>query len=410
MDIMEIITEKMAFGGNSIAKVNGKTLFVPFSMPGEKLSVRITESKRDYDVCEIVQILEASEHRVQPTCQYYGICGGCNMMHIDYEHQKELRKQMLYDILKNNGIEYDIENIKVIEGPATNYRARFQFHDGGLSAKNSNTIIPINQCQIAETPVNNYLANTPKENRPKGRVHVFGSQKISELTPGSLKIAQNFEENKAKDIIPKSKKDKFKKKENHYFAGTAASPENRTQVLINGKKLAFDVRGFFQSNLYVFEKTVQLIQDILFNSEKVLDMYAGCGSLSVFAAEKAKEIILVEHNRDALVFAEENLAGVKHTSFGLSGESWVKNCSASCGHFDSVIIDPPRSGMERSVADYIIREKIPQIISLSCDPATQGRDIARLIKGGYEINGVYLLDFYPNSSHIESLIELRLKI
>lgn len=206
-----------------------------------------------------------------------------------------------------------------------------------------------------------------------------------------------------KIIQPKNSSKKLKVKENHYFAGTVASPQNSVTVTLGGKELSFDVRGFFQSNLFVFEKVTKLICDTLAPGENILDMYAGCGSISAFLADKFNNVILVEHNRDALVYAEQNLKGKKHLSYGLSGAQWVKNCAAMCPQFDAAVVDPPRSGMEKEVCDYLCKSGIPQIRSLSCDPATHARDLAKLIKAGYTIQQVFLLDFYPHTSHIESL-------
>lgn len=405
MDLHTIITDKVVFGGNCIAKIKGKNVFIPYAVPGEKLEVRITEQKNDYDTAEIVNIITPSENRVEPSCPYYGLCGGCNMMHIKPEAQTEYRKNMLWEMLANNGVNYPLENIQTITGPAENYRARFQLTDGGLSEKRKNSIISINECKCAEDKINEYLAKTPFQEREKGRVHFFGSHASEKLV-----IAQNQEKPVQKIIQSKKSSKKIKVKENRYFAGTAASPENEVTVKISDKNITFDVRGFFQSNLYVFEKTCNLIRDLLFPSKNILDMYSGCGSLSVFAADKAEKVTLVEHNRDALVFAERNMAGLNHISYGLSGENWVKNCAKDCPSFESIIIDPPRSGMERPVRDYLIKSGAYQIISMSCDMATHARDIAKLICNGYEIKNVYLLDFYPNTSHIESLIELRKKI
>ena len=135
-------------------------------------------------------------------------------------------------------------------------------------------------------------------------------------------------------------------------------------------------------------------------------MYAGCGSISVFLSKSFENITLVEHNRDALVFAEKNLAGKKHISYGLSGETWAKTCSTQVT-FDAAVIDPPRSGMEKAVLEYLKTSDIPVLACLSCDPATQARDVSFLTKHGYKITGTWLLDFYPNTSHIESLVILR---
>ena len=137
-------------------------------------------------------------------------------------------------------------------------------------------------------------------------------------------------------------------------------------------------------------------------------MYAGCGSISTFLTEKYENVVLVEHNRDALVFAEQNLAGKKHVSYGLSGANFIKTCASTLPSFDAVTIDPPRSGMEKEVRNWLASSKVPLILSLSCDPATHARDCAALISAGYSLKQIYLLDFYPNTSHIESLALLEL--
>jgi len=394
---MKIITDKLVFGGNSLGKINGKTVFVPYAIPGEELEVNIIESKRDYDVAEIVEIIKPSEHRVKPDCKYYGKCGGCNMLHIDGNYQKELRKQILSDIFEQNGV--NLNDIKIIDGPDCNYRARFQLNDGGLSEKHSNVIVPVTNCLCAEAPVNEYFANTSFEERKNGRIHLFGSDFIQQDT----KLLISKQEKVQKGIQTNKTKKKLKLKENHYFAGTIASPENTITVNLAGKNLSFDVRGFFQSNLFVFEKVLKFISSNLPPCENVLDMYSGCGSISAFIADKAENVVLVEHNRDALVFAEQNMAGKKHISYGVSGENWVKNYASMCPAFDACVIDPPRSGMEKAVRDYLCKSNIPVIFSMSCDPATNARDCAELIKAGYSLEEMYLLDFYPNTSHIESL-------
>ena len=401
---MQIITDKLVFGGKTLGKIDGKNVFIPFSMPGETLEINITEEKKDYDNAEIVKIINPSKYRVEPKCKYYGKCGGCNMMHINPEYQKELRKQMLADIFQQNGIDIS-SNIEIVSGPDFNYRARFQLNDGGLSERNSNVIVPIENCLCAENVVNQYFAETPVSQRPAGRIHLFGSS-FSE-DKDTIKMAFPIEKKKNKPLMKNGKKMKIK--ENHHFAGTVQSPENTMSVILNGRKLSFDVRGFFQSNLFVFEKVTKLILDNLYGGENILDMYAGCGSISAFLTEKYKNVVLVAHNRDALVFAEQNLQGTGHVSYGLSGAAWVKTCAQYCGKFDAVVVDPPRSGMEREVCDYLCKSGIPQIISLSCDPATQARDCSKLLRSGYEMEKMYLLDFYPNTSHIESLAIFKLK-
>lgn len=406
MDLITIIAEKMVFGGNSIGKFEGKTVFIPYAVPGEKLEVRIDSesSKKDYDIAEIVNIVEKSDKRVVPECRYYGICGGCNMMHIAEDEQKKIRKEMLIELFANNGISLNGEEVKVLSGKSTGYRARFQLNNGGLCEKKGNKVVDIKKCLCAENPVNEYLSKNEINSRPKGRVQLFGSEKLVSENDKVI-IASNEERKTAPAIVGKKNK-KLKIKQKHYFSGTIESPENTACVELDGEKIWFDVRGFFQSNLEVFEKTGQLIREQLGSGKNVLDMYAGCGSISVFLSKSFENITLVEHNRDALVFAEKNLAGKKHISYGLSGETWAKTCSTQVT-FDAAVIDPPRSGMEKAVLEYLKTSDIPILACLSCDPATQARDVSFLTKHGYKITGTWLLDFYPNTSHIESLVILR---
>lgn len=396
---MKIIAEKIVFGGNSLAKIDGKNVFVPFAIPGETLEVQITKNYKDYDVAEITSIISPSKHRVEPPCKYYKKCGGCNMLHIDYDFQKKLRTQILSDLFLQQGI--DVQNqIEIISGQNYNYRCRFQLNNGGLSERSSNNIIPIEQCFCAEKKINEYLQNTSFDKRPKGRIPLFGSE-FSENNVMIYQEKQSFQE-KNTSYIKNGRKQKIKK--NVHFAGTVYSPENSITVMLNGKNISFDVRGFFQSNLFVFEKVLNLIVQNLEGGKNILDMYAGCGSISAFLSDLYENVVLVEHNRDALVYAEQNLIGKKHTSFGMSGASWIKNCVSTCQPFDACVIDPPRSGMEKEVCDYLCNSNIKKIISLSCDPSTHARDCKKLIEAGYKIKKIYLLDFYPNTSHIESLV------
>ena len=398
-----VTTEKTVFGGNTIARIDSKTVFIPFSLPGETLSINIVQHKNDYDNAEIVKIIEPSPYRIDPPCKYYGLCGGCNMMHIAPEYQRELRKQMLFDAYKSNKIEPSCE-IETVFGPDYNYRARFQLNQGGLSQRSGNNVVKIKECLCAEKPVNQFFAETEPEKRPSGRCHIFGSEKASEKLVIEAENGLSGKNGVTNNRQFGNKSKKLKNiKQNHYFSGTILSPENTVTALIKDQKIEFDVRGFFQSNLFVFEKVIDLMEKLLPRGENVLDMYAGCGSFSVFLAEKFSNVVLVEHNRDALVFAEKNLSGKTHTSYGLSGENWVKTCASSCPSFDACVIDPPRSGAEKAVIDYLCKSDIPVIFYVSCNPATQARDAKGLINAGYSLERLFLLDFYPNTSHIESL-------
>lgn len=401
MEIKTVTTQKFVFGASSLAKIDNKSVFIPYSLPGETLTINIVQHKNDYDNAEIVEIITPSKYRVTPPCKYYGLCGGCNMMHIETNYQRQLRKDILCDAFSQFNIDVK-DNIEIIFDKDFNYRSRFQFTDGGLSQKKSNNIIHIKNCLCATKPINDYLEKQNDENKEKKsqRLHVFATEKL--VGDEKIKVEKpDFSKNVGTVIKGKGKIKKIK--ENHHFSGTILNEDNEVCVLLKDKKIYFDVRGFFQSNLGVFEKVLSLICNSLPRGKRVLDMYSGCGSISVFLSDCFEHVTLVEHNRDALVFAEKNMSGKNHTSFGLSGASFVKNCSKTVQNFDACVVDPPRSGMEKEVLDYLCTSKIPYIRYLSCDPVTCARDSQKLIKAGYKLEKLYLLDFYPNTSHIECL-------
>ncbi|MCR5764053.1 MAG: RsmD family RNA methyltransferase [Treponema sp.] len=406
-----IKAEKMVFGGDCICKIEGKTVFVPYAIPGETLEVEIIKDLRDYSIAKICSIKEPSQYRVIPFCQYYGKCGGCNMQHIQTDYQSRLRADILKDAFEREGVE--IPEIQIIKGNPQQYRSRFQFHDGGLMARQSNEIIPIETCPCATPEINAYLREIPYEERPKGRVHVFASNKITSIPEGYDKIiianeeaAQKKKERKMQERSPSGRKLKKQKKIKSRFEGTTVNPLNLCTVSLRGKNITFDVQGFFQSNIDVLEQAIPNVTEGL-NGKNVLDMYAGAGTFSVFLADLFENVCLVEHNRDALVYAEQNLSGLKHESYGLSGDTWIKYHAEKHiqrnGEFDAVVIDPPRSGMEKSVCQWLCSSGIPDIRSISCDIATHARDAKFLTRAGYRIEKLFLLDFYPQTCHIESL-------
>ena len=407
-------TEKMVAGGDCLAHINGKNVFVPFALPDEELEIEITKSFRDYEKARITRIIQASPHRVEPFCPLYGVCGGCNMQHISADYQIELRKSILRECFEREGV--TCPPIEVISAQDKNYRARIQLTDGGFNQKESNEIVNLEHCPVATNEINGYLKNTAQKARPRGRVHLFGDERIVtegifSQNPSNNKVIVAEEREKASREI-KVQGVSFKRKEklrlpaNRHFAGTTLNQNNRCEIMLSGKKIAFDVQGFFQSNLSVLEKTISALTRNM-GGRNLLDMYSGCGTFSVFLSDFFDTVCMVEHNRDAIVFAEENLRGKKHESFGLSGENWVRFSAESCiknnGEFDAVVIDPPRSGMEKSVCQWLCRSKIPQIRSVSCNPSTHARDSHFLVKSGYTLSKLYLLDFYPHTAHIESL-------
>lgn len=374
---MTIIADKMVSGGDCITKIDGKTVFVPQLLPGEEAAIKITESRKDYDRAEVLAITRTSPHRRQPPCPYYGNCGGCNLQIADDDFQKELRLSILKDCFRRGlgrilgsekAITDVIDTAAVLSGNAWNYRSRFQFHADGLKRKADESIVPIDSCLIATDGVNKILHD--------------------KKLPAACERT-------------------------HVFEGLVAAPDaedTEYTATINGRNLLFNVRGFFQSNLEMISKTVTLLEEELserlsLTAEKkggtLLDMYCGVGTFTRFLGPLFNRTVLVEHNAHAIGYAEKNVADVPHSSYAMSGAKWVRTPEAG-SQYDAVVIDPPRSGMEKEVVSWLCSHKTPLVLSVSCDPVTHARDAVKLIQSGYTLEKLVLLDFYPQTSHIES--------
>ena len=378
MEFITLRTEKMLAGGDCLAKLDGKSVFVRGALPEETVIVRITADKGDFFTAEIEEIIEPSKERITPPCPFYGVCGGCNLQIASIDYQRKLKTEILQDALLRAGLnQNDLPEIKISGGEPFGYRNRFQFHNGGLKKKAADEIVYINDCLVAVPEIREYL----KTNRPN-------QQERSHLFASNGKVMQT--------------KDSDGKKSGR-FAGMRINEENICTVNVAGKVIQFDVHGFFQSNLEMLETTVRKITENL-GGFRVADIYAGVGTFSVFLADLFKEVYLVEHNREAIVLAERNLANskAKHESYGISGAKWPEMQAASLD-FDAVVIDPPRSGMEKAVRNWIISKKVPVVRALSCDPVTFARDAADLCRNGYTFESLEILDFYPQTSHIETI-------
>ena len=375
MDSNIITIIKMVARGSGMGKLDGKNVFVPGTLPGEQVEIAVVEEKRDFIEAKPEKVLTPSEFRINPQCKYYGICGGCNLQFVTPEYQRKLKTGIITDSLIRAGVPaIQIPEIETEYGSEWGYRNRFQLHEGGLKEAGSSQIVPVKDCLVACSEIRAYLQSDKV--LCGARTHIFGAN-------GSVTTAQIAEK------APRKK-----------FEGAVINEKEILTVNIKGKNIQFNVRGFFQSNLQMLEKTISRIT-ANFGGGRCADIYCGVGTFSVFLGEKFAEMYLIEHKREALILAERNLRGIRHHSYGISGEKWAQ-LSDSKQKFDAVVIDPPRSGMEKAVRDWLKTSRIPQIRALSCDPVTFARDAADLLSAGYKLENLCLLDYYPQTSHIET--------
>ena len=373
---VHVITEKIVFGGNALARVNGKAVFIPFALPHEELDVTITSNRRDYSEAVIKKILIPSPYRIEPPCPYFGRCGGCNLQMAEDTYQHILRRTMVEELFTRAHLAPERQPA-FIAGPAWEYRNRFQFHADnngsiGMHGCAGNTVIPIHDCPIAPPALRSLLQH----------------HKLNMLFPkNTIKDGNRY----------------------HVFAQkTVYSPVNPdAQAQVRDITLHFSVFGFFQSNITMLEKLVEPVCDLP-SCSRILDFYAGVGTFSAFLTEKAAEIHLVEHNERALHTAKTNLDRIiternspcRCFYHALSDSCWPDTPAAQLT-YDAVIIDPPRQGIHERIISYVKQAGIPRIHYVSCNPATFVRDAKKLTALGYRFAEYRLFDFYPQTHHCE---------
>ena len=389
--VLDVTAQKITPKGQCIAYLSpesgkgGKAVFIPSAIPGERLKVCIIGEKRDWCSSRIVEVVAASPYRVSPSCKWQHLCGGCDFMHIEGGHQVALKKQILTDCLARQGI--DPPSVEVVSGQQTHYRCRFRLHEGGFVKRASHDEVVVSSCLVATEQMNEYLATTPPQERPRGSCAVFASSllEVPPLSPSGKLPAQ---------VVVQSERDE----------------NNRAAVRLLGKRIAFDVRGFFQSNMELLEQTVPLVTAGL-KGKRVVDLYSGVGVFALFLADSFDEVFAVERDTRAAKLAKENLAGKRAKVYGESTALWCSRQSKTDGRrrggFDAAVVDPPRGGMDKTTVRWLCSSGIAEIRSLSCDSATHARDLKALASAGYKVSRLVLLDFLPQTSHVESLAYLK---
>jgi 23S rRNA (uracil1939-C5)-methyltransferase len=386
--------EKIAAGGAGLARIEGKTVFIEGSAPGETVLCRITTERHSWIQAELLEIIEPSPDRVQPACPLWGKCGGCNMQHLSYSAQLAAKTAILQEAFTRIGGFYPPQPL-VFPSPPWEYRNRMQFHAirqhkkgepdtvWGLKARKKGEIIPVSDCPIAD--------------------------------PGIRSLLQGENSKTQAQLLP-PEKDRFTVyARNGLFLSEGGTVRGKTPVL--DRELALDAGVFFQSNGAMLEKLIMDLREIASASGQtasdrtlpMADLYCGVGTFAAFLGELFPHIDLIEENKTALALARENLRRHKSTAFyAQRGEQWAKNGLPR--RYGFITADPPRQGLDPALARCLAADGPALLAYISCEPSTLARDSAILLEGGYELHELRLYDFYPQTAHIESLATfIRLK-
>lgn len=396
----DVVIEKLVYGGDGLAHIGSQAVFVPFAAVGDELRVRITNVERSYARAVIEEVSQPSPTRRTPPCDRFGICGGCQLQHLEYAAQLDAKVAFVRESLRRlGGIEWK-EEIAVRSANEFGYRSRAELkvaHENGRTSigyfrAGTQEVCEVTNCQIL----------MPAANRELQRLNAEPSLIPSDATRVYFTIGDE-------EVIVTPATGENGKSEAVDALGTA-------HQLIGGINYSFGVRSFFQGNRLLVEELVcAAIGGTNSNigngtgNKLAVDLYAGVGLFSLQLAKTFEQVIAVEGNRTAANHGIENVRAnnVSNVRYEpISVEAWLKYKSAEIERPDYVLLDPPRTGVGGQVIERLAAMASPQVTYVSCDPTTLARDLRLLLEYGYRIDSITALDMFPQTFHVETVVHL----
>jgi 23S rRNA (uracil1939-C5)-methyltransferase len=381
----EVAVEKWVYGGDALARVEGRVVLAPFAMPGETVRLEVGEDIH----AGLAAVLQASPERVTPPCPLFTHCGGCHYQHAPYAFQLARKVEILREQLRRVGkIEY-ADAIETVSGPPLGYRNRAQFHiaDGqiGYLAPRSHTLIPVTaDCPILSPRLNQALGEMRSRlNDPRFPRFVHSLELFTNETDVQVNVIET---------------DKPVAKSFYDWCDSVVAVDYATSV----GTFRVSPRSFFQVNRFLVEN---LLDVALANADgnSALDLYAGVGLFALPLARRFAHVIAVEAGlsaaRDLEVNAER--AGVTMQTERARVEDFLRSFADTP---DFVLLDPPRAGFGKTVVTQLERLAPSRMTIVSCDPATLARDLALLTS--YKIERMILVDLFPQTYHLETVVHL----
>jgi 23S rRNA (uracil1939-C5)-methyltransferase len=395
--IFETRIEKLVPGGDGLARLDGRVVFIPFTLTGEKVRARVTDAKKDFLRAVPLEILEPSPDRAAPPCPVFGRCGGCDWQHIAPPAQLRQKLALAEDALRRVG-GLAFPGLTIEGGEPWRYRNRVQIHrdasgTAGFLARASHDLAPIRDCPISRPAFAPLFA-------PSAPAAGTGAR-----FPGSRPFAGTRRFSAWSHPLPAG--GDFLASADPAAAGLCQTGEDaEIAAPLLGKILRFDLRCFFQSNL---EMTARLVPYALegLSGRLALDLYCGVGLFGTFLADRFERVLAVEENPAALEYARRNI-GVTHGFLRGRVEELLRAERGPLAEAkpDAIVVDPPRTGLDRDVAAFLIAKRPPRLVYVSCDPVTLARDLKSLLAAGFALEDLRLFDFYPQTAHVEAVAKL----
>ena len=391
--------EKLDNQGRGIAHEDGKIIFINNALPSEDVDYEIIYEKNKYCVARSLNIKEESNLRVIPKCPYYNECGGCNLMHIGIDAEDDYKLNKVQDILRNNG--KVIASIRLIKNnQELFYRNKITLkvrnNEYGYYNSNTHEFTKILQCLLANRAINAIINKHDFLSIEDGEI-IIRTNYLEEIL---IEIRSDYNVKMDKGLIPKNvigivlnNRTIYK---NNYF-----------EDYIGDYKFRVSYNSFFQVNNYMAGEIFNILKNNL-KGENLLDLYCGVGTLGISVAHNFKRIYGIEVIGNAIKDAKTNARINKiDNAFYYVGDT-AKILKDIDVYFDSIIVDPPRSGLNKETITKIIELRPKTIAYVSCDPMTLARDLS-ILYDNYYVEKANVLNMFPNTYHVECVCILKLR-
>ncbi len=415
---LDLFVKKLVYGGYGFGEDRGKKFFIRYAAPKELVEVDVLREKKDYTEAVVKNVKVSSPWRKTPPCKYYTHCGGCQFQHIEYEEQLRAKKDILLESLERIG-KIELGSVDGILGSKGEfgYRTRVQFKikDGhlGFFAWGTGELVPVEECLLAHPRINQLipsLKETTKLLKGLQEIHVFYSPTEDEFL---LKFI----------TVSPVESQKLRKLKDHILPKEVVGIGNYTLLggrpikrAIAGREFTFVKSGrfvlrvsndsFFQVNYTLYEEFPKLVIEGE-RAKRVLEVHSGVGFFSFWLSDGCEFLFGSDANQSAVKDATYNAKLNQVSNVSFAHEKAINTLKNHAGEvIDLLVLDPPREGLSEGEAKLIVQNKPKSIIYISCNPTTLARDLKVLISGGYRIYSVHLVDNFPQTYHIESVVKL----
>ena len=436
---MILTIDKLIYGGNGLARLPadekgpGKAVFLPFVLEGENVEAEITEQKPGFARARAGKILDPSPHRVATACPYFGQCGGCHYQHASYEHQLEIKSAILRETLRRVGKIELAQEIRVHPSPPWNYRNRTRLRVRtrpfvlGYNRLRWRELLAVEQCPISSPLINRAisvmwqmgLADAVSAEITEIELFANGddTQLMVELTvqepgwrPGGKSNLPQFV-HAVRAAVPEAvgvavfHPGRQGALEREDIPAELQETFGADHLLYSTSTANYQVSAgsFFQTNRFLTDKLVELVTEGR-SGDYALDLYAGTGLFSLMLSQTFREVGAVEAAPFSFHDLKQNCPS-NVTGYRVMVDKFLAYLPEGT-NADLVIADPPRAGLGERVSRGLLATGTPRITYVSCDPATLARDLTVLMESGYRIEEAHLVDLFPQTFHIESVIQL----